>query len=546
MFQNLIEFVNQNPGKITGIITALYELFVRFRPTDRNWSLVDLAYKIFSTIVPNKATDVTTVKKSSDGVNKVIDNHVVKMIVLFLMISVSSFGQLNGTFKSIRSYHADSLTVKTEVQGLQLFYDSLVGALYYNSQHVPGKWRIFYDSQWHDLIQPVQHINFGVSTQVPFVNSTNNNFTYTNGLKTTTNGQNLVVSDISEPHTLASDIVGSLISGGSNVLSVGSSASWSIVGGEQNTITGGGGDDIVGGVNNSISKGSILIAGHDNAADAQASFVCGVGAQVSFANGNIAGIAVALNDIPVTPKVTAAGGSFNISRNTGAVAGIGANAFSGGILGGTDNTILAGANNSVIIGGNRMKMLATDTATLYAPNLRVRSFIGTGSRMVVTDATGHTSTQAIPGGASPGGVDRNIQFNNAGAFGGSAKMNFNTSDQIVLISPSGSTTTTVGNNDVGNDVVKITNVGGQSTQYGLNQTISSGGYVYFLDNTTNASNVSIGFNNSITSGEALIVFNRLDAGTLTFIINDLPTSSPCGTKPSGTLWNNSNVINICP
>lgn len=150
MLKNLIDFANQNPEKIAALLAAVYEVFARIRPTNKNWSIIDNVCKVIMYIIPNRSKKITTVK-NDEGVVKVVDTHVLRMIVMFLMMSITSFGQLNSTFKAARSYNADSLTVKTEVTGLQLMYGD-IGALYYNHQHNPGKWRIFYDSTWHDLI----------------------------------------------------------------------------------------------------------------------------------------------------------------------------------------------------------------------------------------------------------------------------------------------------------------------------------------------------------------------------------------------------------
>jgi len=73
------------------------------------------------------------------------------LILLFALAFYPPPGtaQLNQTGKSFRSYNADSLTVQTEVTGLVLMYTN-VGAIYYNVQASPPKWRCFENGVWID------------------------------------------------------------------------------------------------------------------------------------------------------------------------------------------------------------------------------------------------------------------------------------------------------------------------------------------------------------------------------------------------------------
>ncbi len=80
-----------------------------------------------------------------------------KNLLIFLLFLASAIipragsAQVNGSFKAMRSFNADSVTVKAETVGLQLMYDS-VGVIYYNGQASPGKWRVYttFDG-WQDL-----------------------------------------------------------------------------------------------------------------------------------------------------------------------------------------------------------------------------------------------------------------------------------------------------------------------------------------------------------------------------------------------------------
>src|SRR5882672_75410 len=142
-----------NKESILAFLAAFYELAVRLYPTKKSWSIVTVAAKIISFIIPDRATDYTTIQKTwtpGEGSQKKSSfTHIVRVLALVLL-SQAAFSQVNGNFKSIRSYHSDSLTVKTEVAGAEVLYDS-IGALYYNVQHSPAKWRIFYGHAWHDL-----------------------------------------------------------------------------------------------------------------------------------------------------------------------------------------------------------------------------------------------------------------------------------------------------------------------------------------------------------------------------------------------------------
>jgi hypothetical protein len=129
--KNTLDFATEHWGILS---TLLYEFLTRVIPTKKNLSLIDNGLKILGFILKNR--------KSGGGVHKIL-------MIALLFISCNSVAQLNSTAKSFRSYNADSLTVRTEVSGLQLMYEN-VGALYYNNQS--SKWRIFYDSAWHDLL----------------------------------------------------------------------------------------------------------------------------------------------------------------------------------------------------------------------------------------------------------------------------------------------------------------------------------------------------------------------------------------------------------
>ncbi len=71
--------------------------------------------------------------------------------LLFALTTATVFGQTNTIAKGIVSMNVDSAIFKSVFHNLLVTYDSSdVGGLYWNRES--GKWRIFYDSAWHDMV----------------------------------------------------------------------------------------------------------------------------------------------------------------------------------------------------------------------------------------------------------------------------------------------------------------------------------------------------------------------------------------------------------
>jgi len=127
--------------------------------------------------------------------------------------------------------------------------------------------------------------------------------------------------------------------------------------------------------------------------------------------------------------------AFNHSQTTPSqTTGHGALANGSAILGGQDHNIAVGNTNAAIIGGTAIKLTGTTYIDHTAvANLAIMSTPVTGIAaddvLVRSSTTGRirTVTQASlsgGGGGSPGGANTQIQYNNSGAFGGSAELTF--------------------------------------------------------------------------------------------------------------------------
>ena len=51
--ETVINSAQNNPGTYFGILVALFEIFVRLRPTEKNLSILDKIHKLISFVLPN-------------------------------------------------------------------------------------------------------------------------------------------------------------------------------------------------------------------------------------------------------------------------------------------------------------------------------------------------------------------------------------------------------------------------------------------------------------------------------------------------------------
>lgn len=86
--EKLLTFFVTHYEAIFGILLGAYEILIRVFPTGKNRSLIDLIWKIINVVLPNKKDDGT--------------KRTIKMITLFILLSLSANAQLVGTFQAIR------------------------------------------------------------------------------------------------------------------------------------------------------------------------------------------------------------------------------------------------------------------------------------------------------------------------------------------------------------------------------------------------------------------------------------------------------------
>ena len=228
--------------------------------------------------------------------------------------------------------------------------------------------------------------------------------------------------------------------------------SWSAIFGEEHTFLGGRATNLlVSGWHHTIGDNAIggtfagaqgLIAGSDHEVHGAYPTALGFGVQVegykAFAWGahetNASGLVT-------LPRVLAKGkGSVILSYNTAnQTNGHGARGEASGIFAGRDGDTGENSHNSVIIGGDRVKLPDGTVNTVALPKLR----IGLGNNGALptsgqthglgyNDATGEVIQIPLATTSTPGGNNREIQFNNNGSFGGSSNFVWDISDTLLI------------------------------------------------------------------------------------------------------------------
>lgn len=551
--KNLINWVTENPELVTLIIGSIYEIAIRLWPTEKNRSIIDLIYKVITVILPNRVKDTT------------------KIILLFVMFSIGVSAQTNSTFKAARSYNADSLTVRTEVTGLQLMYGN-VGALYYNNQS--SKWRVFSDSAWHDLGLGGgggSTVNFGLYKQIPYVNTSNNNFLYSNKFSWDDNTSVLTAADgvsnagsqnwtaiFGELHTLGGIFNDGIIAGESHV--IGGIAGDNAMFGRNNSLIGAGtknfnlmfGDANIIEATGAASSNYNIVGGNANYVTSGVNNVAVIATDGVFATESRTLYTGGVNyDGRVTGNITAESVETVQPGNSWTLSDVPGTAYysltaPGDIEFGTSTDIIHFSDGTIPSVNRGLNFAAQSTDITGAANGDVwyNSTLGT----LRTRNNGvNVSIPAVPAGSTS-----QIQLNNSGSFGASANFTFNTGTNVLRVSD-GTNTNLIGSQGIngsanlnlsssnGNMILNSSNIV-EIVSSGVGSGSSAGAGIWIHPSSSGAvANVKI--TNNTTAGD-IIIDAKEAGGTGSIIMLHLPTSS--AGLPSGALWNNSGVLNIVP
>lgn len=75
-------------------------------------------------------------------------------------------------------------------------------------------------------------------------------------------------------------------------------------------------------------------------------------------------------------------------------------------------------------------MWSTGTNSKIAPGDLIKGYLAAGSNVTLTETSGIVTIAASGGGGSPGGTSGQIQYDNAGSFGGATNLNVGSSGQL--------------------------------------------------------------------------------------------------------------------
>lgn len=567
VLEELLYFVNEHWEILTPI---LYEVLGRIIPTKNNISIIDNVVKIIRFIIPNKRKPLPTdnpVQADPDFNRVIVDRkkHIIPIIIFFMLGAHVAFGQLNGTFKTLRFIPAQDTTNLTSINVYpagtitKLSNDSL----YYRAPN--GYWKTFGSGGGGSgglstadnglTVNPAGNVQLGgtllAGSQIHLAGNTfafDGNGVFDIGVASGVNIGDFTVSPTTisltaenaasqtslfvTPEELAinsTDVV-SIASSVFGVDAVGSIVQ-----------TANGGDFNINAPNSSLiasssdiqvlSTGNILL-------DGAAGSLEGYGGSIYFESTNDFEMLSGANLIlDATNNITSgAGGNasfYSINQNTTAYFGVGgASTFGSAGITATD---VAGVGNTDFFG---------DTFTLNGD-------AGAAGEFFAADGT-----WAVPagGGASPGGANTNVQYNDGGAFGGDADFTFDESSTVLaLIQPAG-------NNQMRLSATNLTRyVSGAptmfldndqlSTQAGTGQVFRiqpSGSLSLVPDNGTTliGTTSAIGATLQATSTNADTNFTIRAGGAGFIILDTLPTT--CTGAPSNSLANVAGTLTICP
>jgi hypothetical protein len=388
----VLDFISEYWMYLSPII---YELIVRLLPTQKNYSMLDLTFEVLNKTVPN-------IRK----------NKVVKLVVILALAGVtSSFAQINTTSKGFFSTNVtDTASVKNTRTSLQSSNGN-TGGLYFDKTR--NKWRVWNGTTWIDLINEDTGPAYGLVTQIPYTNVTEDDFDYSENLTFDNTLNNFRAADnVTDTNTGTTDNNTTL--GIDHTFSGAGNIRWHITTGENNTtnVTNSGrvihnsgvhgvsntmtntgasshmfNDYILGGalntaeVNSAMNMtGSSILNGRSNTiSNSSMSLAAGMRAKVtgwgSFAFGYPTTFDGNASYTGTIQEVLAGGKhSINMSANSAAsIVGQGANADYSAIIAGYDHDIPSTSPQSVIIGGSGIKARANDPNQVYLPGLNITS-----------------------------------------------------------------------------------------------------------------------------------------------------------------------------
>ena len=275
---------------------------------------------------------------------------------------------------------------------------------------------------------------------------------------------------------------------------------------------------------------------------------------MSWTNDIVGNAATVTTNANLTGMVTSVGNATTVVTNanlTGDVTSSGnATTIASGVV---SNSKLANVSTSTFkgrttAGTGSPEDLTVTQATALLNNMVGDSGAGGTKGLAPAPASGDAAagkflkadgTWSIPaggGGGSPGGSTTQIQFNDAGAFGGSSKLSFDKTTGIVSLNPAGTPMT------ITSPTFQATNSVDNYTQIAINNksatTSASSDFAAYADNAPNDSSgfVDMGINSSAYSSATYAVVGANDAYILSSGVSTAskPSNLVLATDSTGT------------
>jgi hypothetical protein len=177
-------------------------------------------------------------------------------------------------------------------------------------------------------------------------------------------------------------------------------------------------------------------------------------------------------------------------------------------MGGGVNSLTAGLN--INLTGTGVDPIVNLNAAITGVSVNGVTLSNAG---VATNFLDETGAYSAPAGGAPGGADTNVQYNNAGAFGGDANFTWDSTDGILTLNQIGAITPSILINDIDPSgiVFQMGGVGSASTSWDIIRSYDNGGVLYWAindDHSLSAGNQRLDFNHS----SVVAPFIRLEDG----------------------------------